>query len=80
MGLALRSAELATAAIVQAISHHSSVNAPRLARAYKRLWNQRRAACRAGAKIVSSPALSKLTVPLAEVDPLGTLVLRLVGK
>jgi flavin-dependent dehydrogenase len=80
MGLALRSAELATSAIVQAISDHNIINAQRLARAYKRLWNMRRAACRAGARIVSSPALSKLAVPLAEVDPLGALVLRLVGK
>jgi flavin-dependent dehydrogenase len=80
MGLALRSAELATAAIVQAIARNSIVNAPRLARSYKRLWNIRRAACRAGAKLVSSPLLSRLTVPLAEVDPVGSLVLRLVGK
>lgn len=80
MGLAIRSAELAAAAVLQAIQHDSDVNTPRLARSYRRLWTVRRAACRAGARIISSPTLSKITVPLADIDGLGSLVLKLVGK
>jgi flavin-dependent dehydrogenase len=83
MGLAMRSAELAAEAILYANRTGTELDAAKLRKEYRRLWNMRRFICRAGAKIISSPGLSRLTIPLAAAggaDGPGALALRLVGK
>jgi hypothetical protein len=81
MGLALRSAELAAAALIAAGSDWSHPAIQGLPAAYRRLWRTRRPACRAGALILSQPALSSTAVDLLESLPfLATPSLRLIGK
>jgi flavin-dependent dehydrogenase len=83
MGLAMRSAELATDAIMGSIKSGTPLDLKQLRSEYRKLWNLRRLACRVGAKIISSAALSRLGIPLAarggDRGP-GALALRLIGK
>lgn len=76
MGLALRSAELAVRALL------SGSFSPAVLRAdYKRLWRIRRPACRAAARILSSPRFAAPTVELLSHNKsLAHLALRCIGK
>lgn len=81
MGLALRSAELATDAVLAAVADGGEVDFSRLRAEYRRLWRLRRPACRAVAMAMSSPPVSRRLVPLSRVAPAATAaVLRLMGK
>jgi flavin-dependent dehydrogenase len=59
MGLAMASGEMAAAALIEAGEDrgHGAVEA--LGRDYRKLWNRRRAACRLGAIVLSSPTVSR---------------------
>jgi 2-polyprenyl-6-methoxyphenol hydroxylase-like FAD-dependent oxidoreductase len=81
MGLAMRSAELAAEAILDAIAIGAPVDVAKLHRQYQKLWAMRRFICRIGGKIISSPALARLAVPFAaRNDGPAALALRLAGK
>ena len=73
MGLAMRSGEMAAQAIA------TGMDLEELRRAYRRLWGLRRAACRAGALVLSSPAASSC-VRWLESDWLVRGLLGAVGK
>jgi flavin-dependent dehydrogenase len=75
MGLAMRSAELAAAAIL------GRSDPSRLAEQYRHLWRARRFACRSAALLVGSPILAAMIAGHIRQDtPLTASVLRLVGK
>ncbi len=77
MGLALRSAELA----VEAMADPAAFRPAQLARAYGRLWNARRAGCRAAAKVVSSPTWAERAAEvLGQDEVLHGLALLAIGK
>lgn len=81
MGLAMRSAELAAHAIIAATRSNRKIDTEALRRAYRKLWNLRQVACRTGAKLFSSPTLSRWSVSLAaHISGPADLALRLVGK
>jgi len=80
MGLAMRSAELAAEALIDAERARVEVNVARLRREYVNLWNTRRLACRVSALAVSSPALAHAVLPLAESGPLARLAMSWMGK
>lgn len=82
MGLAMQSAEMAADVILESIRNDARVNVTQLQKDYRALWNRRRLFCRLGAKIISSPTLSRLAVPFARggSDGPGAWALRLVGK
>lgn len=78
MGLALRSAELAAESL---ISDPIGADRPALRRSFHRLWHLRRPACRAAAKMISSPLLARPIIELlAANEPLGRFVLQCIGK
>ena len=77
MGLAMRSAELA----VEALTDSAVFQPAALARAYARLWNVRRAGCRAAARVVSSPMFASMAAEVLGQDhSLRGLALRAMGK
>jgi len=81
MGLAMRSAELAAEEIIRAMRSAAEINLPRLRRAFVNLWLPRRAACRALAMAISSPALATWALPMiATTDPPARLAMHLIGK
>lgn len=81
MGLAMRSAELAAAAIDRAARVGAEVDAAALRRQFDRLWRTRRAACRGAALALSHPLAGPLAVGLARTSPtLARAGLALVGK
>jgi flavin-dependent dehydrogenase len=80
MGLAMRSAELATEALLEAERKRVEVNVAQLRRNYVNLWNARRLACRVSALAVSNPALAHAVLPLAESGPLARLAMSWMGK
>lgn len=76
MGLAMRSAELAAEMLLP-----GSPDLCALRRSYQRLWQTRSLTCRATARIVSNPALSKWIEPsLRHAEPLGRVMMRMMGK
>ena len=76
MGLALRSAELAANAL---LTRSLSVSALRAS--YRALWRIRRRACRAAARILSSPRFAVPTVEfLLSNESLAEFALNLIGK
>ncbi len=81
MGVAVRSAELAANAIVLATKCDRDVDITSLRAEYRRLWNTRRIACRAGGMLISSPLLARLAIAFAgRGDGRADWALRLVGK
>jgi 2-polyprenyl-6-methoxyphenol hydroxylase-like FAD-dependent oxidoreductase len=58
MGLAMRSAELAAAALAEAERTGSPLPVTRLRGAFDRLWRTRRLACRTLARLLSTPAIA----------------------
>lgn len=81
MGLALRSAELAAAALVRADDTGTPFDAGGLQDAYQHLWRTRRAACRAAARVVSSGVFSGLAMELLRHDErAGRAALAMMGK
>lgn len=81
MGLAMRSAQLAVEAILDAHRSGRHVDTAALRRSYRGLWDARRLACRAIARVLSSPSLSTAAVALADRSPaLSRLAIRLIGK
>lgn len=81
MGLAMRSAELAVNEIIAATQSNRAISTRRLQLSYRKLWNMRRFACRTGAKLISSPTLSRWGISLAShISGPADLALRLVGK
>ncbi|HET6250284.1 MAG TPA: FAD-dependent monooxygenase [Tepidisphaeraceae bacterium] len=81
MGLALRSAEIAAAAIIAAGDCWSAQNERALRRAYNALWRMRRLACRATAMIVSSKSAADAALALSRNNPsLAKLAMAWMGK
>jgi 2-polyprenyl-6-methoxyphenol hydroxylase-like FAD-dependent oxidoreductase len=77
MGLALRSAELASEFLLAG----SMQNAARLRSRFEHLWSLRRAACRAAARLVASPIFGSAAMGLlARSQSVARLALRLTGK
>jgi 2-polyprenyl-6-methoxyphenol hydroxylase-like FAD-dependent oxidoreductase len=58
MGLAMRSAELAAAALDQSQRDHTPIPVRRLQIEFARLWRTRRLACRALARLLSTPRIA----------------------
>lgn len=73
MGLAMRSAELAAAALITG-------NPDSLATEFRSLWRTRRAACRAAALAASSPPLIRLVTATGLPGAGQRLAMRLIGK
>lgn len=81
MGLALRSAELATAALDHAHHTHTPLPVRRLQTQFTRLWRTRRLACRTLARLLSSPALAGDLLDLARDNtPLSRAAMAMIGK
>lgn len=81
MGLALRSAELATAALDHAERTHTPLPVRRLQTQFTRLWRTRRLACRTLARLLSSPSLAGDLLDLARDNtPLSRAAMALIGK
>lgn len=81
MGLAMRSAELAADALLQAIQTHTEVDTRKLTRAYQDLWNMRRTTCRAVALGMSNPWLGRVIPGLSNLLPgLTRQVMAAMGK
>jgi 2-polyprenyl-6-methoxyphenol hydroxylase-like FAD-dependent oxidoreductase len=81
MGLALRSAELATAALDQAARTQTPLPVRRLQIQFTRLWRTRRLACRTLARLLSMPAVAGDLLDLARDNiPLSRAAMALIGK
>jgi flavin-dependent dehydrogenase len=81
MGLAMRSAQLAVEAILDAHRCGRQPDTMALRRAYRGLWDSRRLACRAIARVLSNSSLATAAVALAHGSPaLPRLAMRLIGK
>lgn len=81
MGLALRSAELAAAALADADNDLARLDRARLTRSFNHLWRARRAACRAAAKVVSSGRMAGVAMDLLRSDErVGRAAMELMGK
>jgi len=75
MGLAMRSAELAAAALVE------GSGSERLRAAFDALWQSRRLACRAAAMVVSRPGLSGAALDWVRGNErLAAAAMRFIGK
>jgi 2-polyprenyl-6-methoxyphenol hydroxylase-like FAD-dependent oxidoreductase len=81
MGLALRSAEIAVEALLQAHKQSLPVDLPRLRLKYRRLWNLRSAACRGLALAVScKPIASWLAPAIQGCEAISGTAMTLMGK
>jgi 2-polyprenyl-6-methoxyphenol hydroxylase-like FAD-dependent oxidoreductase len=81
MGLALRSAELAAHAVIEAAREGSQVRRTALRQAYQQLWGTRAKACRALALAASHARFCSWLVPAVNgCDSLGVPVMYLMGK
>jgi len=78
MGLAVASAELAAEELIAADRAAKPWDAATLRREMKQLWAARRFGCRAGAVLVSRPAIARVITRVAK--PVAPLALKLVGK
>lgn len=80
MGLAMRSAQLAAEAILDA-GDATEFDVQALRQAYRGLWDTRRRACRALAQLLSRPAVADAAAALVEGAPhVGQWAMRLAGK
>jgi len=76
IGLALRSAELAVEAIMS-----GRFDPAVLRERYRTLWNARRFACRAAAKLIASPTIAGPALSMLQADhPITDALLRWMGK
>jgi len=81
IGLAIRSAELAAAAILAAPQGDHRVDLHRLKSEYRKLWGWRGLVCRCAAMAISNPPLASfLAQSIAPGDPITASVLRAIGK
>jgi hypothetical protein len=81
MGLALRSAELAAEAIIQAEHFGEGRLMRNLPKAYANLWQVRRTVCRGIAMMFSSEHVGDAVAPLVEANArIPAALLRLAGK
>ena len=81
IGLALRSAELAAGALIDANRRGTRIDTRSLRRQFNRLWRTRRFACRAAGFVMSSPNLAAAAAPIIDDSlPLKTMALALMGK
>jgi flavin-dependent dehydrogenase len=81
MGLALRSAELAASALIQAHQHGVRIDLDRLRADYHRLWRTRSAACRAAALAVSCKSIASwLSLATDGCESLTRAAMSLMGK
>jgi 2-polyprenyl-6-methoxyphenol hydroxylase-like FAD-dependent oxidoreductase len=80
MGLALRSAELAAAAVIAA-GHGDMSPVQKLPQQFSQLWKTRRMVCRAIAKLFSNPSMADAIAPLMAANPgIPATVMRWAGK
>ncbi len=78
IGLALRSAELAVASLLE---EPRAATRPALRRSFAGLWQTRRAACRFAARMLSSPTFASPAVQfIASNEALAGVAMRLMGK
>lgn len=80
MGVALRSAELAVAALLDASGQRGRGGHRMAAVARGAAWSLRRNACRAGGILASSPPASRIALAVLENLNLGGAVMRVIGK
>lgn len=81
MGLAMRSAELAAAEIIAALTAGRGIDTDLLLAEYDTLWRVRRAACRTGALIISHRRSAAVGVSLLRRLPaVGKFAMTLAGK
>ncbi len=81
MGLALRSAEVAVAALDNAAVAWTEVEQRRLRHAYAELWNTRRFSCRALAMAVSSQGIGDVVMDFMENNEwMGGVAMKMMGK
>jgi 2-polyprenyl-6-methoxyphenol hydroxylase-like FAD-dependent oxidoreductase len=81
MGLALRSAELASESLIESVRTNAPLPARQLRAEFARLWRIRRVACRAMARLLSAPTVAGDVVDLARGSEWATrAVLALMGK
>jgi flavin-dependent dehydrogenase len=81
MGLALRSAELAAHTLIAFDGGATQARRSRLRLDYRALWRVRSAACRVGAKVVSSRTMAAITTELLSSNAqAGVLAMKLMGK
>jgi flavin-dependent dehydrogenase len=81
IGLAMRSAELASMELIDAHVENRPLDVSRLRLKFKNLWRLRRAGCRAAALAVSHPALARFAAPIVDQTPaLHRVALQLTGK
>ncbi|MDB5356186.1 MAG: flavin-dependent dehydrogenase [Phycisphaerales bacterium] len=81
MGLALRSAELAVNSLIASEGIDAKDQRSRLRRDYGALWRIRRAACRAGARVVSSRMMAAISTEVLNSHARsGVLAMKLMGK
>jgi len=90
MGLALRSAELAAASVIEGFDREIAtvggrvpvrrLNGNQVRGAFVSMWRTRAAACRAGAIVTSNPMLARVLVPLLNQRIVSHSMLRLMGK
>jgi menaquinone-9 beta-reductase len=74
IGLAMRSAELATHMLIR------SQSPKELSQEYRRLWRTRIPLCRLGAILLSSPTLSSLALPAMNDPTIGAVAMKLLEK
>jgi 2-polyprenyl-6-methoxyphenol hydroxylase-like FAD-dependent oxidoreductase len=75
MGLALRSAEIVAEEL---LARGRNYDGAKLRARMRKLWDRRRAACRAGGMLLSRPRIAKLVTRIGR--PLGPMALKAVGK
>jgi 2-polyprenyl-6-methoxyphenol hydroxylase-like FAD-dependent oxidoreductase len=81
IGLAMRSAELAAAALIAARREERTVDVAALRRSFLKLWQMRSAGCRAAGLAVSRPRLASYAAPIIDqTESLRRLALQLTGK
>jgi flavin-dependent dehydrogenase len=80
MGVAMRSAELAAIALLEAKGARRVKEHRIAAVARSAAWSVRRNACRVGGLLASSPGASRIALAALENLNLGTSVMRIIGK
>jgi flavin-dependent dehydrogenase len=81
MGLALRSAELAAHFLITSDGSDTQAQRSRLRREYRSLWRVRGAACRVGARVVSSSMTAAISTEILNADGRsGNVAMKLMGK
>jgi flavin-dependent dehydrogenase len=81
MGLALRSAEIAVDAVIEAWKRYQPIDRAHLRSQYRRLWRIRIAACRGLALAVSSKPIAEWVMPATcGCDSMANVAMALMGK